>query len=103
MKKRYNKKPLRHVTLAKQHIHDLFKEAKAIYKIDKKLANRYVFLARKIAMKFKVKIPKEYKRRFCKHCYTYLVPGDNCKVRTSRGNVVYYCYSCKKYMKIGYH
>ena len=63
------------------------------------LSNRYVTLARKISMKFKVRIPTELKRRFCKHCYKYLMPGKTVRIRTHKGKVVYNCLNCKKFMR----
>jgi len=88
--------------IALERIQILFKEAEKVFKKDRKLANRYVEIARKIAMKVNARIPRDLKRKFCKHCYSYLKPGVNCRVRTKQGNVVYYCFNCKKYMKFGY-
>ncbi len=85
--------------IAISRIKELFSQAESIFKTDSKLANRYVHLARKISMKSKVHIPTELKRRFCKHCYYYLVPGVNCRVRTRNKKAVYYCLNCKKYMR----
>jgi ribonuclease P protein subunit RPR2 len=59
-------------------------------------------LARKISMKLNVRIPPVFKRRFCKHCYHYLQPGVNVRVRTKEGKVVYYCLDCRKYMRFPY-
>jgi ribonuclease P protein subunit RPR2 len=87
--------------IAEERIKILFREADKVFNDDPKLANRYVELARKIAMKVNLKIPREYKRKFCKHCYSYLRPGVNCRVRTKEGKVVYYCLNCKKYMRFG--
>lgn len=64
------------------------------------LADRYVELARKISMRNLTPIKKEYKRRFCKHCYSYLLPTVTCRVRINRGKLVVYCHNCKKYMRI---
>ncbi len=88
--------------IALERIQTLFNEAEKVFKKDPKLANRYVFLARKISMKAKARIPSRLKRRFCKHCYSYLMPGVNVRVRTQRGKVVYYCLNCKKYMRFPY-
>ena len=65
---------------------------------NKSLANRYVTLARKIAMKVKVRIPQQYKRQFCKHCYNYF-NKDNLRVRTKNNKVIYACLSCKKFTR----
>jgi len=89
--------------IALDRIKTLFKEARAVFKKDKTLANRYVTLARKIAMKARIPIPAPLKRRFCKHCYKYLMPSVNCRIRTNKGKVVYYCLECKKYMRFPYN
>ena len=99
MKKKYNKKPKEQRNIAKERINALFKQARDIFKEDNKLADRYVHLARKIAMKFKVRIPPNLQRKFCKHCYKYLFPGINARIRMNKGKVVYYCQNCKKYMR----
>jgi ribonuclease P protein subunit RPR2 len=46
-------------------------------------SNRYAGLARRIGMRYNVKIPKEESRRVCKKCCRYLVPGKNCVVRSN--------------------
>ena len=88
--------------IALKRVKQLFKEADSVFNKDPKLAKRYVNLARKIAMKVRLRMPKELKRKFCKHCYSYLMPGVNLRVRTQRGKVVYYCLKCKKYMRFPY-
>lgn len=85
--------------IAIERIRILFKQAEEVFP-NKNLANRYVTLARKIAMKVKVRIPKQLKRRFCKHCYKYLQPGVNSRVRTQRGKVIISCFECKKFTRI---
>jgi ribonuclease P protein subunit RPR2 len=65
-----------------------------------KLSDRYVELARKISMKNLTPIPKKYKRRFCKHCYHYLLPTKTCRVRINRGKVIVFCNNCRKYNRI---
>lgn len=65
-----------------------------------KLADRYVHLARRIAMKVNLRLPSSLKRKFCKSCGVYLRPGVNCRVRTRNGRVVYYCFSCRSTYRI---
>lgn len=101
-KKIYQKKRSSDLKIAKERIKKLFDQAEKEFDKRPALSNRYVTIARKIAMKFKVRIPKELKRRYCKNCYKYLVPGKNCRVRTQRGKVVYYCFNCKRYTRIAY-
>jgi ribonuclease P protein subunit RPR2 len=102
MKRGYKKKPTKQREIALERIKILFKQAGEIFKKEPKLSDRYVHLARKIAMKYKVRIPSQLKKRFCKHCYKYLVPSVNCRVRVQRGKVVYYCLNCKKFMRFPY-
>jgi ribonuclease P protein subunit RPR2 len=101
-KRAYKPKPAYQTKTALERIRKLFKEAASAFKEDKKLSNRYVSLARKIAMKYKVKIPSPLKKRFCKHCYSYLKPSVNCRVRLQKEKVVYYCLKCKKFMRFPY-
>ncbi len=86
--------------IAQERIKTLFQEAQKIFSQNPALAHRYVTLARNIAMKVKVRIPLELKRRFCKHCYKYLQPGVNARVRVSNGKVIISCFECKKFMRI---
>jgi len=102
MKLKHQKKPKKLKELALERIRILFDRAEEEFKEDAKLSNRYVSLARKIAMKYKVKMPRELKRSYCKHCLSYLKPGANCRVRVQRGKVIYYCLNCKKFMRIPY-
>ena len=90
--------------IASQRIAYLFRLAES-YALEGKfvLANRYVELARKISMKYLVSIPPEFKRRFCTHCYQYLLPPVTCRVRIHRGMIITYCLSCKKYGRIPLH
>src|SRR3989338_10367961 len=88
--------------IARQDIAEYFRLADEIFEKDPSLANRYVELARTIAMKHKVRIPALLQRRFCKHCHAFLRPGHNVRIRTKNGHMVYYCLDCKKFMRIGY-
>ena len=86
--------------IARERIHKLFKfaEKKALEgRID--LASRYVEIARKIGMKYLVRIPSKYKRRFCSNCHHYLLPGRNCTVRTNKSKVVVSCKDCGNLMR----
>lgn len=86
--------------IAKERVMTLFEQAETMFPKRKDLANRYVGLARKISMKVRMRIPSELKRRFCKHCYKYLKPGINARIRTRAGKVIISCLECNKFMRI---
>ena len=86
--------------IAKERVQILFKQAEDNFSKNKSLANRYITLARKVAMKVKIRIPLELKRKFCKHCYKFLMPGINSRVRTRDGKVIISCFECKKFTRI---
>ena len=66
---------------ASERIRILFQMAGRMFHKDPRLSDRYVEIARRIAMRGRVRIPREYRIRFCKGCGAYLVPGVNCRVR----------------------
>ncbi|MAF36237.1 ribonuclease P [archaeon] len=88
--------------IALERIKTLFEQAETTN--DLKLSNRYVFLARKLAMKANISMPRVYKRRYCKHCYNYFIPNKTCQVRTTKKKIVsYLCLKCNKRTRIPYH
>jgi ribonuclease P protein subunit RPR2 len=88
--------------IAKERIIELFRQARKRFSKDRSLSHRYVVLARKIAMKYRVKIPVELQRQYCKHCFAYFVSGKTVKIRTHKGKVVYTCLQCKKVSRFPY-
>ena len=102
MPKKHYKKLSSHKKIALDRIKQLFNEAATKFKSDKSLANRYVFIARKLSMKYKTKIPSDLKKRYCKHCKAFLMPSKNCRVRISNGKLVYLCLECQHFMRFPY-
>jgi ribonuclease P protein subunit RPR2 len=90
--------------LALERVRELFKQAESEFssKEGKVLANRYVKLARRIAMKYRISIPSPLKRKFCKHCYSFLKPGVNSRVRLAKKRVIIACQECNKFMRLPY-
>lgn len=86
--------------IAGDRIKILFKKAGESFKSNPERSHRYVELARKISMKTKTKIPASLKKKSCKHCNKFLMPGFNCRVRTRDKKLIYYCMECKKYSKM---
>jgi len=64
--------------IAAERIVRLFDLAEESFDNDSGLSKRYVFLARKIGMRHRVGLPPHRKRKVCKRCGTYLVPGASC-------------------------
>ena len=88
------------IAIVKHRIRKLFSEADETFSTNKKLADRYIELARKIGMKMNVRLPKKFKRKFCKHCNHYLKPGVNSRVRIHKHRVTIYCMDCKNFTRI---
>jgi len=98
-KKKYFKKPEKIQKIAREQIKILFQLAKEVFKKDSKLSDKYVRLARKVAMKHKIRLSSEQKKRICKNCRKYLVPSINCRVRIHKHRLIYYCFGCKHFMR----
>lgn len=58
---------------------------------DDERAREYVRLARRIAERNRLEVPKGLRRRTCDRCDRYLVPGQTARVRTRDGHVVVTC------------
>lgn len=100
-KNKNNKKKKTQKIIALKRINQLFNlaEKKALVN-DFVLADRYVEIARKISMRYLVPIPQEFKRRFCKRCYCYLLPPRNCRVRIKKGKLVVFCMNCNSFFRL---
>jgi ribonuclease P protein subunit RPR2 len=85
--------------VAKERISILFAQAQEAFREHPERSNRYVALARRIAMRQRVRIDREFRRQYCHHCYAFLVPGQNMRVRVHRGYVVVTCGMCNKKMR----
>jgi len=85
--------------IAQERISVLFAQAKQAFFEHPERSNRYIELARRIAMRQRVRIDREFRRQYCHHCYAFLVPGRNMRVRVHDGNVVVTCGSCNKKMR----
>ena len=99
MPKKYHKKPQNQQKIAEARIKLMFQLAKEVFKKDSKLADKYIKIARRIAMKYKIRLSASFKKQFCKHCHKFLVPSINCRVRIHKHRLIYYCLECKHYMR----
>jgi ribonuclease P protein subunit RPR2 len=87
-------KPISHQRIAKERIVELFNQAEQQFKEYPELSRRYVVLARKIAMKFKIRFSRDQKKLFCKNCNAYLKQGVNSSIRLVNGHIVLRCKEC---------
>ncbi|ELY57064.1 ribonuclease P [Natronococcus sp. A-GB1] len=58
---------------------------------DQERARYYVRLARRVAERNRIALPREFRRFTCDACDAYLRPGKNARVRTRDGHVVITC------------
>jgi len=87
--------------IARTRINFLFQRAHEIFQENKKLSNRYVYLARRYAQRARIKIPFEWKKRVCNKCKLFLYPGLNCRIRMQSrkgkgSHVSLTCFECNK-------
>jgi len=88
--------------IALERIRTLFRLADEALREKPQHAQRYVNLAKQIAMRTRVKMPRELRRRVCKHCNTLLRPGVNARVRLRQRrepHVVVTCLSCGRVLR----
>jgi ribonuclease P protein subunit RPR2 len=83
------------VLIARERIELLMREADtAALSGSLDMADRYVEMARRVGMRYNVRIPREYRRRFCRGCYGYMLPGITSRTRLNRGKLVTTCTRC---------
>jgi len=102
MKVRHKHKPREQLKIANDRIKTLFEQAFQQFRKDPSLSNRYVEIARKIAMKYRTTISSALKRQFCKKCHSYLLAPYNVRIRAHQGKLVYRCMECNHTMRFGY-
>src|SRR3972149_10245019 len=89
--------------IALQRSQTLFRLAEEKIREEPQLAQRYAEIARKIAMRAKLRLPKEYRRMICRHCKGFIYPGVNCRVRVQQRrepHMVITCLVCGKQTRI---
>ena len=91
-----SKKPEWQTGIAKERIEILFNLAKKEFKKHPDRSRRYVGLARKIGLRYNVRLSKEMKKEFCKNCNTLLVLGKTSKKTEDRKNriTIIKCLNC---------
>ena len=102
--RRSSKKPEWQTKTAKERIQKLLFLAQQKAKAEPAYSKRHVGLALKIGMRYNVRIPKEAKRRICKNCKSYLVPGENSTYRTNpkQQSLIVTCKNCGSVKRFPY-
>ena len=77
--------------IAAERIERLHELARAAAADDDELARSYVRLARRVAERNRLPLPRTFRRFTCDECDAYLRPGDNARVRLQDGHVVITC------------
>ncbi len=80
--------------IARERIEILLTKAQEVFPRDRAKAHRYAELAKKIARRHALRFPRRWKRRVCKKCYAFLVPGASSRVRIYKGRVIITCLRC---------
>ncbi len=91
--------------IARERVNVLFTLAERVFPYEPELANRYVEIALAVQQKARIRMPRKWKRRYCKKCHSFLVPGKNARVRLrSRPypHVVIRCLNCGHIMRYPY-
>ena len=72
-----------------ERLHELARVAAASGEDDR--ARYYVRLARRVAERNRLTLPRQFRRFTCDSCDAYLRPGKNARVRLQDGHVVVTC------------
>ncbi len=88
--------------IAEQRVAELFKQAENMFEKNKSLSIRYITLARKITLKYKISLTRDQKLRYCKNCLTYLKLGKNSRIRVINGKIILNCLDCGNIRRFGY-
>lgn len=90
------KKPEWQRRIAKERIKILFELAEKEFREHPERSRRYIQLARKIGLRYNIRLQKDLKKKFCKKCNSILIPGLSSKVRIKRKIREVKCLNCGK-------
>jgi len=89
-------RPAYQTGIAKERMDILLRLAKKEACRNPERSRRYVQLARKIGMRYNVRLPAEWKRRFCKGCGTLLKPGKTASKEKGGSVTIIRCGKCNR-------
>jgi len=79
-------------------IDELFVKAEGYSKNNIALSIKCIKKAKQLAMHSLIKTPKELKKKYCHHCFSYFT-AKNSKIRIKKGFRVVYCLKCRHYQR----
>jgi ribonuclease P protein subunit RPR2 len=88
--------------MAKQRIERLFELADIEFKMHPERSDRFAGLARRIGMRYRVRLLPEFRKKICKHCHRYLVQGVTARTRLLGTHIATTCLICGKQMRRPY-
>lgn len=96
IKRQPSSKPAWQKDTVKERIRILFEQAEDEHSKHPDRSRRYVEMAVRLSTRYNVRLTPDTKKRFCKACHSFLVPGKNCTVRTSPAQkaVILTCREC---------
>ncbi len=80
----YMKPEVRKIALERMQI--LINNAISNARKNPKLSQRQAFLAKKISMRHRVRMPYDLRMTFCKRCKNFIAPGINSRIRLGRSS-----------------
>jgi ribonuclease P protein subunit RPR2 len=98
------KKPKWQIEIAKERIRILFSLAKSQLEKNPERSKRYVELARKIGLRYNIRLEKSMKRSFCKSCNSILISGKTSLSRldSKKKTLNIICKNCGNIIRIPY-
>jgi len=80
--------------IARERISILLNQALKVYRDYPWLADRYVDLARRLSMRYKVRIPKPWRLLICRKCKRLMIPGFSARVRVRQRREPHIAFTC---------
>ena len=69
---------------------------------DERLMKSAVRDAFRLSTRLRLRVPRDEKRKLCKHCYNYLQPGLTSSTRVRNGRIIITCLGCKNVKRLQY-
>jgi ribonuclease P protein subunit RPR2 len=89
------------IRAAQERIQDLFSLAESeVRRSPDNLSQRYVLLARKIGMRYNVRLLREYRDVYCRGCSAFWVEGRSVRTRLRSGRRTQTCLQCGRVRRV---